>query len=88
MGIGDLSLADSLLFRALDELPSVKLSEEDIEISTMQRLNMPVLSSAYPSRQTWSMFHHTELPEPGSFFYRYANFKQYYLNMYERYMLV
>mmetsp|Transcript_41695 Transcript_41695/g.54916 ORF Transcript_41695/g.54916 Transcript_41695/m.54916 type:complete len:136 (-) Transcript_41695:812-1219(-) len=44
---------------------------------------MPVLSSAYPSRQAWSKFHHSELPDPASFFYRYTVFKQYYRNALE-----
>jgi len=36
VGVGGLSLSDSLLFRALGDLPSVKLSEDDVETMTMQ----------------------------------------------------
>ena len=77
IGIGGLGLADSLLFRALG-IPYIKLSEDDIETQSMQSMQMPVLSSAYPSRQAWSLFHHSELPDPESFFYRYTVFKNYY----------
>lgn len=50
IGVGGLTFADTLLFRALD-LHSIKLSEEDIEGHTMQtRLGMPVYSSMDPSK--------------------------------------
>ena len=35
VGIGGMSYADTLLFRALGDLPYVKLSEDDIETATM-----------------------------------------------------
>ena len=87
VGVGGLNYADTLLFRALD-LPYIKLSEEDIEGYTMQRrLNMPVLTSAYPSRQVWSRFEHSDIPELASLTYRYASFKTYVGNMWENYLL-
>jgi hypothetical protein len=49
MGIGGLSLADTLFFREL-ELQYIKVTPDDIESYTMQfKLNMPVMTSAYPS---------------------------------------
>lgn len=49
IAIGGLALADSVLFRHLN-VPYMKLSVEDIESTTMQlKLNMPVLTSTYPS---------------------------------------
>ena len=48
-----------------------------------RRLNMPVLSSGYPSKQVWSNFHHSELPDLASFGYRYTAYKQYYINVWE-----
>ena len=86
IGVGGLNKADTLLFRALD-LDYVKLSEEDIEAFTMQvRLDMPLLTSADPQRQVWSRFDHSEVHLPGSFFYRYIAFKQYYANLWESYL--
>ena len=87
VGIGGLNYADSLLFRKLN-IPYLKLSEEDVESYTMQkRLNMPVLSSGYPSKQVWSNFHHSELPDLASFGYRYTAYKQYYLNVWDNYRM-
>ncbi len=49
MGIGGLSFADTLLFRELG-LQYIKVTPEDIESYTMQfKLNMPVMTSTYPS---------------------------------------
>ena len=74
-----------LLFRAL-ELPSVNLSEEDIEGYTMQtRLNMPVYSSQDPSRQVWSRFHHSEIPNPDTLSYRWTSFKNHLVNLWANY---
>ena len=56
LGIGGMNYADSLLFRDL-VIPYIKISEEDIESYTMQKkLNMPVLTSMYPSSQIWSRY--------------------------------
>ena len=47
-------MADTVLFRHL-ELPYIKIAHEDIESYTMQvKLNMPVLTSAYPSSQIYA----------------------------------
>ena len=83
MGIGGLNYSDTLLFRALG-LPSIKLSEEDIEAHTLQtRLGMPVYSTMDPSRQVWSRFHHSELPDPDTLAYRWISFKSYLLNWWQ-----
>ena len=82
-----MNYADSLLFRELG-IPYVKLSQEDIEGYQMQRrLNMPVLSSSYPSRQVWSKFHHSEIPEVGTLAYRWSSYKSYFTNMWQNYQL-
>ena len=81
IGVGGLNFADTLLFRALD-LHSIKLSEEDIEGNTMQtRLGMPVYSSMDPSKQVWSRFHHSDLPDPDSLAYRWTSYKSYLYNL-------
>ena len=83
VGIGGLNYADTLLFRALG-LPSIKLSEEDIEAYTLQtRLGMPVYSTQDPSKQVWSRFHHSELPDPDTLAYRWVSFKSYLLNWWQ-----
>jgi hypothetical protein len=49
IGIGGMGMADSLLFRHL-KIPYVKVSPEDLESFQMQvNLNIPVLTSYYPS---------------------------------------
>ena len=59
IGIGGLNYADALLFRAL-EIDYITLTEEDIEVFTMQTLlEMPVMTSMFPSRQVWSRFRHS-----------------------------
>jgi len=59
LGIGGMGMADSVLFRHL-ELPYLKISHEDIESYTIQvKLNMPVLTSAYPSSQIYAKSSYT-----------------------------
>lgn len=49
IGIGGMSMADSLLFRHL-KIPYVKISQEDLESFQMQvNLNIPIQTSYYPS---------------------------------------
>ena len=49
IGIGGMSVADSLLFRHL-KIPYVKVSPEDLESFQMQvNLNIPIQTSYYPS---------------------------------------
>ena len=62
LGIGGLNMADSLLFRHLG-LQYIKLADDDIESYTMHsKLNMPVLTSAYPSSLILPRFGYSELP--------------------------
>lgn len=85
--MGGLNFADTLLFRGL-ELKYIKLAEEDVEGYTMQRrLNMPVLSSSYPSKQVWSFFDHSDIDGLSSLTYRYASFKHYAFNLWANYQM-
>lgn len=75
VGIGGLNLADSVLFRHL-KIPYIKISQEDIEATTMQvKLNMPVITSTYPSAQIFSQYSFQTLPQDfGSLEYRWPMF--------------
>ena len=83
LGIGGLNMADSLLFRYLG-LQYIKLADDDIESYTMHsKLNMPVLTSAYPSSLIWPRFGYSELPNFGDLAYRLPFFGLYQVEKYD-----
>lgn len=82
LGIGGLNFADSLLFRYLG-IQYLKITEEDVESFAMHaKMNMPVLTSTYPSSQVWSRFEYSELPHFGSLQYRLPFFGLYQVEKY------
>lgn len=85
LGIGGLNMADSLLFRHLG-LQYIKLADDDIESYTMHsKLNMPVLTSAYPSSLIWPRFGYSELPNFGELSYRLPFFGLYQVEKFNYY---